>query len=98
MGNNMPKLECVCGEHVFNLSKIPSPNEFNLVPESAMEQVISALGRSDQIGKEVLELLDKKSRMVLICPICKRIYLEEVDSPGRYVRYRIEELSKNNIS
>ena len=39
----MPKLPCICGQYVINLSPIPNPYGFQVVPELLHEQVADNL-------------------------------------------------------
>ena len=78
----MPKLECKCG-HVFNLSKAIA-EDYLLVPDTIVAKFVVA----DRLAPaDVVEALDEASRKVLLCPTCRRIWLQEGRGSMMYEEY-----------
>lgn len=78
----MPKLECRCG-HVFNLSTAIA-DDFLLVPDPIVAKFVDA---ERLVPADVVEALDEVSRQVLLCPTCRRIWLQEGRGSTKYEEY-----------
>ncbi len=81
----MPKMECTCG-FVFNLSST-SEAEHRLVPERTIENLLGARPTPE----EVVDALDAEGVHALLCPKCKRLWLQESQASNRYREYRMTE-------
>jgi rubrerythrin len=70
----MPKFRCKCG-HVIDLTESPSPHEFALIPEAALEAagIYVENGGADWDG--LFEILDKDVRHVYECPQCGELWV-----------------------
>ena len=80
----MPTLSCVCGR-VINLSAIPCPDGYLLVPEEAWDRIV---GRSPA-GDEIVADLMAACVETYLCPRCGRLLIffdsNRPDMPDFYV-------------
>jgi len=85
----MPKLLCKCGT-VIDLSRVPAPNEFSLIPESSIEAAgdQAEQGRLDR--ESLFKVLDETARPVVECPKCRRLHVRESGLGGKYMSYVVE--------
>lgn len=81
----MPKVTCTCG-YVFDLSK-EGDYSFTLIPESDIEAAVLAANAFPLDGDGLTDIIDEHSKNVLICPVCRTLYLEsETNLYQRHVR------------
>lgn len=85
----MPKLNCVCGA-VIDLSDIPAKDEYELIPEAQILDLARRASTASMTEEEILEFIDSTQRSAIICPLCKRIYLETGVGTKSYQRYMRE--------
>lgn len=83
-------MQCNCG-YVFNLSEVPCPDEYSILPETTIEQAIMKLEEGACTGQELLILLDKDRQSVLICENCGRLYLEDRVKSNYYRAFKPED-------
>jgi len=83
----MPKFLSKCG-YEFNLSKIPNDNEYKLIPEFLVDHFAEMLDGSGLDTGYFYEKVDSLSATVLLCPKCKRIYVD--NGKGVFQSYLME--------
>ena len=88
----MPKLSCGCG-FVFDLSPIPGPNAYTLIPDDVLLKVwdveeSNSPRDADEPG--LVGSLFNAGCEVLICPSCGRV-LMRTEEETAYRVYRPEE-------
>ena len=80
----MPKILCRCG-NVINLSEIPSPDGFLLLPESELESPLIGIS-----GDAWIDELVKRGKEVYECNRCHRLLIfwdnNRNDVPSFYLR------------
>ncbi len=82
----MAKFICACG-HVINLIVSPSDNEWRLIKEATLEDIVSALDEGKITNGEMfLDFLRGKEVTVYRCPSCGRLHLEEAGR-NKFVSY-----------
>ncbi|WP_321871156.1 hypothetical protein [Burkholderia ubonensis] len=82
----MAKFSCKCG-HVINLIVSPSKDEWRLIPEKALEDIVDLLDGGQAIdGEAFYENLRGKEITVYRCPSCGRLHLEEAGR-NKFVTY-----------
>ncbi|WP_321942732.1 hypothetical protein [Paraburkholderia tropica] len=87
----MSKFTCKCG-HVINLIASPNENEWRLIREGTLEDIVSALDEGKIINGEMfLDFLRGKEITVYRCPSCGRLHLEEAGR-NKFVSY-VKEVS-----
>lgn len=79
----MPKFECRCS-FLFNLSKSPGKDEYALVPEVVVADLLDMDGVS---SLELSTALDPVSRQVLLCPRCRRLWLQTDPDVNSFIEY-----------
>ncbi|OMG70576.1 hypothetical protein BW685_25535 [Burkholderia ubonensis] len=82
----MAKFACKCG-HVINLIVSPGDDEWRIIPEKALEDIVDLLDGGEVIdGEAFYENLRGKEVVVYRCPSCGRLHLEE-GGRNRFVTY-----------
>lgn len=89
----MPKVMCRCG-WVFDLGPIPAKDEFEVIPEKHLLDVVAQATAKQMTDEQLFMLIDTKSRMAYICPKCGRIFLETGVDTKRYEFYKKEDDEK----
>src|SRR5262245_14278858 len=82
----MPKLGCACG-NVIDLTQAPSPEEFLLVSERAVDAAADLVESGSADRETFLEVLDRGGRDVVECPKCSRLYIRPNRAVATYVVY-----------
>jgi rubrerythrin len=80
----MPKFLCRC-EHVVNLSPVPCPEEKFLIDGADFYAVIEAI--ASQPYKQAIDMLEEKTRSVLVCAECGRHYVSKGHDSEEYWAY-----------
>jgi hypothetical protein len=90
----MPKFACNCG-YIIDLVPTPAPEEFLLVPESAIEQVSELLESRKTLDREMFyELIDRNAIRVIRCPNCGRIHVQREKGAKEFVSFVREDKAK----
>jgi hypothetical protein len=80
------KFACKCG-HVINLIVSPSEDEWRLIPEKTLEDLVDAIDERKVVdGEYFYEMLRGKEITVYRCPSCGRLHLEEAGR-NKFVTY-----------
>ena len=87
----MPKFYCTCG-YIFNLSKSPLEEEFLLVPETAVEDILC---EEELSCEKTVKKIDDTSRSILLCPECSKLWLQETIDGDTYTSYTKDKNSEN---
>ena len=85
----MPKLLCKCGR-VIDLSEVPAPSEFSLIPESSIEVAGNQAEQGPLDREQLFKLLDEAARSVVECPECRRLHVQEGPTARTYRSYAPE--------
>ncbi|NML30419.1 hypothetical protein [Paraburkholderia antibiotica] len=82
----MAKFACRCG-YVINLIVSPNGNEWKLIPERTLEDIVDAVDGGKVVdGEYFYEMLRGKEITVYRCPSCGRLHLEEAGR-NKFVTY-----------
>jgi hypothetical protein len=82
----MAKFACKCG-YVINLIVSPNDNEWKLIPEKTLEDIVDAVDAGKVVdGEYFYEMLQGKEITVYRCPSCGRLHLEEAGR-NKFVTY-----------
>ena len=82
----MPHFQCRCG-YKISTTNTPSEHEYVLVGDGELD---SLEGATSEIS-EALDALLLRSRQVIQCPGCRRVWIEESAGSGRFYPYISEE-------
>lgn len=77
----MPKFGCSCG-HVINLVASPTPDEFVLLSEATIQDMIDCVIDGGAYKEDPSRKLDGPA--VIRCPRCARLWVEHATDPGRF--------------
>jgi hypothetical protein len=81
----MPKFQCRCG-FVFDFSRSPCDGEYLLTPDAIVAELLDA---ENLACEAIVEAIDAASLQVLLCPQCKRLWLQTVHDAHHFVEYVI---------
>jgi rubrerythrin len=80
------KFACKCG-YVINLIASPGGDEWRLIPEKTLEDIVDLLDGGEAVdGERFYETLRGKEITVYRCPSCGRLHLEEAGR-NKFVTY-----------
>lgn len=82
----MPQFGCRCG-FVLHLSEIPNEHEHLLVPDTTVEEIADYVGTGDGDMEKYYDLIDARSKPVIICPECGRLWLSSDPESRVYESY-----------
>jgi len=88
----MPTFGCGCG-HVFRLSDIPSLNEYRAIKDERLVEASNfQVDHPEMSADEMYDYIMVNNRTILLCPICSRIHIEDLDDHNIFHPYISEEL------
>jgi hypothetical protein len=88
-GNVVAKFVCRCG-HIIDLVRSPAPEEWILVPEADLDDVVAAANRKEQDADQLYAIIDRRGVDVVVCPVCDRLWVEQIGDRGVFRAYRPE--------
>lgn len=77
----MPKIKCICGE-IIGLGEIPSPNQKLIISDVDYDKYSE--------GSIDAEKLYQAMTLVVVCPVCNRLYLYDNGFENEPIIYKIE--------
>lgn len=85
----MSKFMCRCG-HLMSLSNEDNDYQYSFIPEKKINEIIWVLDSNNNVidVDDFISKIDEKRIGILLCPECKRFWLENDD--GSYNSYKKE--------
>ena len=88
----MGKLGCACG-YVFRLSDSPCRDEYWAINDERMIESLKLLDKTPEFtGGDMFDFIFVQDRILLLCPLCTRIYFQDLADQEVFHPYISEEL------